>query len=74
MMHCITVLKFKKFSLTQILREFNFGYFRSSKKALLSVKFHKFSITQILREINLGILKVLKVQTQHFYVITHLEP
>ena len=71
MMHCITVLKFKKFSLTQILREFNFGYFRSSKKALLSVKFHRFSITQILREINSGILKV---QTQHFYVITHLEP
>ena len=51
-----TMWKFQDFSVTQILREINFGECRCCKTAVFVTVwiFQDFSVTQILREINFG--------------------
>ena len=55
---CSTVCKFEDFSVTQILREINFGDFKSSKTAIFAI----LGALNFVDLVNFGLQKVIKSQ------------
>ena len=61
---CITVWKFHEFSITQILREINFGDSRSAKSAILiHLEALKFDFNEFLQFLEAEFYQINKIQS-----------
>ena len=69
-----TVGKFNDFSITQILREFNFGDSRSAKSVILThLEAIKFDLNEFLHYLKAGVNKLTKFRDPEMTKMAYLE-